>query len=270
MATRRDATTPETLSTEKVASYRSQGFAHVPGVLSEEEVELFRADAQALFDVQETMVWDMGEGDIALDWVADANLKSDVMRRLTMHPGVSGIAARLAGGPLSLFKSELLRKAAKARTTGTPAHDDQGILPYTGRPESLTAWVALVDVPVERGCMSYVPGSHLREEPHDPYDEVATLSPMDYWPELTYQPRTQVPVRAGDVVYHHERTVHVAGVNRSDTDRFALASIYMSADAVFRDNPFYAGLYTDDPDMGGMKPGQRLDDDRFPRVGAHI
>ncbi|GHD17600.1 hypothetical protein GCM10007147_06930 [Nocardiopsis kunsanensis] len=270
MAETRETTTPESLPIERIASYRSQGFAHVPGVLNEEEIELFRSEASSLLDSRETMIWDMGEGDIALDWVADANAKSDVMRRLTMHPSVSGIASRLAGGPLSLFKSELLRKSAGSRTTGTPAHDDQGILPYTGQPASLTAWVALVDVPVERGCMSYIPGSHLRGEPHDPYDEVATLYPLDYWPELTYQQRLQVPVRAGDVVYHHERTVHVAGVNQSDTDRMALASIYMSADAVFRENPFYAGLYTDDPDMGGMKAGQRLDDDRFPRVGAHL
>ncbi|MFC0107720.1 phytanoyl-CoA dioxygenase family protein [Kibdelosporangium aridum] len=263
-------TTPDTLSDDLITYYRTNGFVHVPNVLSAEEVAEFRAEAQRQLKASEKLTWDMGGGDIAMDWVPDANKHGEILRRLTMHPSVAGIAERLAGGPLRMFKSELLRKAGNKTNTGTPHHDDQSILPFHSDPPALTAWVPLVDVPLARGPMSYIPGSHRRPEPVPLDDEVANLRPLDYWSELNYQPMTTKPARVGDVCYHTDRVVHSATVNETDTDRIVLATIYMSAYARYRHNPFYSGTYLDDPDLGGMKPGELLAsrDERFPLVGS--
>lgn len=263
-------TTPGTLSDDLITYYRTNGFVHVPNVLSAEEVAEFRADAERQLESKDKLTWDMGGGDIAMDWVPDANRHGEVMRRLAAHPSVAGIARRLAGGPLRLFKSELLRKSGNRTNTGTPHHDDMSILPFHSDPPALTAWVPLVDVPLARGPMSYLPGSHRRSEPTPWDDEVANLMPLEYWPELNYHPVTTKPARAGDVCYHTDRVVHSAAVNETDTDRIVLATIYVSADAVYRHNPFYSGTYTDDPDLGGLRPGDRLSmhGDRFPLVGS--
>ncbi|MBA9003145.1 phytanoyl-CoA dioxygenase family protein [Thermomonospora cellulosilytica] len=262
-----ELTTPDTLPEEFVTRFREQGFVHVPNVLTTEEIAEFRAEAQRLLTNEDKKTWDMGDGAIALDWVADAHRVSEIMRRLAAHPRVAGIAERLAGGPLRLFKSELLRKEGKAGTTITPPHADRSILPFTSPTGALTAWVPLMDVPVERGCMSYIPGSHTRPEKPEAGPD-ADEYPLEHWPELVWQPRITVPVREGGVSFHHWRTVHVAGVNETDQPRVALATIYMGADATYVPNPYYRELYAEDPDLGGLDEGAPLQGDRFPLVGT--
>jgi phytanoyl-CoA hydroxylase len=259
----------ETLSTTTIAAYRAQGFVHVPGVLTREEVDDLLAAARHQLDREEKLSWD-DDGGTVMDWVADPELKSDAMRALALHPQVTAIAECLAGVPLRLFKTELLRKRAGV-STGTPAHVDAVAFPFRGAPVTITAWVALTDVPVESGCMTFIPGTHLVLEGA----ELAEVGwqPLASLPELAWQPRVTVPIRAGDVTFHHEKTVHLAGGNRAATDRISLATVYMDAEATFAPETIAMNL---DGDMSGlgpdtmrkMTPGQAMDGDRFPRVSA--
>ena len=91
---------------------------------------------------------------------------------------------------------------------------------------ALSAWVALVDVPQNRGCMSYIPGSHAftNLEAQDLGDAADLFRRC---PELQWQQSVTVPVKAGDVVWHHARTAHRAEANRTDTDRVVVSVIYM-------------------------------------------
>ncbi|WP_378739023.1 phytanoyl-CoA dioxygenase family protein [Nocardia brasiliensis] len=253
--------TPQTLSSDTVDRYRSEGFVHIPRVLSAEEVAAYLADAQEQLERQQKLSWDTeGDGNV-MDWVAEPEVKSTLMRRLALHPGITGIAEKLAGRPLRMFKTELLRK----RTTGgtiTPLHTDDPAFPVAGSDVTLTAWVALVDVPVERGCMTFIPGSQVWPKGTDvPFGE-----PFDARPELRWWPRVTVPLRAGDCTFHHSRVVHMAGANETDTARISLATVYMDAAATYHPAP--AGpepTYQDE--VVGIEPGQPLDTDRYPRVG---
>ncbi|MFC0107721.1 phytanoyl-CoA dioxygenase family protein [Kibdelosporangium aridum] len=262
-------TTPETLSDELVSFYRTNGYVHVPNVLSAEEVAEFRADSERQLKGGDTQAWDEGDA-VVFDWVSDVNKRSDILRRLTMHPSVTGIAERLAGGPLRMFKSELLRKAGNknANTLNTPAHEDMSAMPFISNPYAIIAWVPLVDVPVALGPMRYWPGSQHRPLP-DRWDDEGMLAPLTYWPELAYQQQDVVPARAGDVQFHNEWCVHGADANVTDTDRLVLFTVYVSADAVYENKPFYTGMFPEDADLGGLKPGEplALRDERFCRVG---
>jgi phytanoyl-CoA hydroxylase len=72
-----------------------------------------------------------------------------------LHPRVAAVAKRLAGSALRLFKSELLLKRAKGAAM-TPYRVDEPAFPVRGAPVTLTAWVALVDVPVEKSCLTFL------------------------------------------------------------------------------------------------------------------
>jgi phytanoyl-CoA hydroxylase len=259
-------TAPETLHLTTTAAYRAQGFVHVPRVLTGEEVNDFLADAQRLLDREDKLSWDDDGGQV-MDWVADPELKSDAMRDLALHPRVTVLAERLAGVPLRLFKTELLRKRA-GDSTATPAHVDAMAFPFRGAPVTLTAWVALTDVPVEKGCMTFIPGTHLLLEDWAVLGDVG-WQPLAGRPELAWQPRVTVPIRAGDVTFHHEKTVHMAGDNRTATDRISLTTVYMDAESTFAPETIDMRL---DGDLSGLGPdvmrkmtsGQAMDGERFP------
>ncbi|WP_330227950.1 phytanoyl-CoA dioxygenase family protein [Nocardia sp. NBC_00508] len=249
---------PEGLSSDLVERYRSQGFVHIPRVLSADEVREFLADARELLDLHEKASWDEeGNGNV-MDWVAAPEVKSAVMRRLALHPGITGIAEKLAGQPLRLFKSELLRKRTIGATR-TPLHIDNPAFPIAGADVTLTAWVALVDVPAERGCMTFIPGSHVWPEGSG----ASSAEPFDARPELRWWPQATVPLRAGDCTFHHSWTVHMAGTNETDTARISLATVYMDAAATYHPTP--EETYQDE--VVGIEPGRPLDTPRYPRVG---
>ncbi|WP_285777160.1 phytanoyl-CoA dioxygenase family protein [Microtetraspora sp. NBRC 13810] len=271
-----ESTAPGMLSDQAVARYHDQGFLHVPQLLTPAEVAEFLEEGKRHFALEEARTHGPNEGvrtheldeGLVVEWVNHAGLDNDVLRRLSCHPRIAEVAETLAGGPLRLFKSDLYRK--KAESTLTPIHHDEVFFPFSAR-SALTAWVALVDVPAEKGCLSFIPGSHRVVVPpsadKDPMDAlVEAEDPFSRWPELAYQPFVTVPVRAGDVTFHHGRIAHWAGANRTDSTRFSLITIYMDAAATFQATSIHNLLNPDDPDLGGHRPGQQLDGDRFPLI----
>lgn len=251
--------TADLISDAQVASYREQGFLNVPGVLSPEEVGEQLAEGEKLLAREKTELWEWNDG-LAMDWVPDAGLRSPIMSKLVHHPKITEVAERLAGSPLRLFKSELFRKPSGEASADTPVHYDEPSHPISGRPVTLTAWVALVDVPVECGCMTFIPGS---QNVVSPSEEDDGMYPLERWPDLNWWPQVTNPMRAGDVHFHNGRVVHWAGPNTTEITRVSLATVYMDADAVYRPNYVYSELFPED-DLGGLKPGDPVRGERFP------
>ncbi|HBZ68383.1 MAG TPA: phytanoyl-CoA dioxygenase family protein [Deltaproteobacteria bacterium] len=139
------------------------------------------------------------------------------IRPLTFHPDVAETAAFLLGVPaVRLWHDQALYKEAGGRETD--AHQDQPYWPMN-ETDTVTAWVPLVDVDEELGCMGYVPGSHqvgLRKFVNiflgEPYDILND-------PALQGMQPVFVPTRRGSVAFHHGLTVHLAKANRSDRIR---------------------------------------------------
>ncbi|GAA0930170.1 phytanoyl-CoA dioxygenase family protein [Nonomuraea longicatena] len=274
----REATAPEVLSEQSIAHYREHGYVHVPQLLAQEEVAGFLAEAKRHFALEESRTLgpnegvrshELDEGNV-VEWVNHAGLDNEVLRGLSCHPRIARVAETLAGGALRLFKSDLYRK--KSASTLTPIHHDEVFFPFTAR-AALTAWVALVDVPADRGCLSFIPGSHRLVEPPpadmDPMEALGEAEdPFGRWPELAYRPSVTVPVRAGDVTFHHGRIAHWAGSNRTDATRYSLITIYMDAGATFNATSIHNLLNPDDPDLGGYRQGAPLDGERFPLVAG--
>ncbi|SEF65790.1 Ectoine hydroxylase-related dioxygenase, phytanoyl-CoA dioxygenase (PhyH) family [Thermomonospora echinospora] len=254
--------TAETLPDHIVRRYRDQGFVHVPNVLSEDEVAAFRAASDELLRKETPTIWGADEAEAQVHYIEEAWLKSDTLRGLALHPRLIGLARRLAGGPLRLYSSDVLVKKPR-EALPTLVHDDEAGLPLANLSRTLTAWVALVDVPVERGCLSYVPGSHLRPDSDRQIrmESFADYRPMEeVWPDFPWRPRVSVPLRAGDVAFHHFRTVHMAGPNTTDVPRMAHGVIYADEEATYQPG-------VQDQYLTHFQPGQRLGGEKFPPVG---
>ncbi|MFL4953364.1 phytanoyl-CoA dioxygenase family protein [Streptomyces sp. MMS24-I31] len=250
------------MSDETVRLYRDQGFVHIPGVLSEEEVKEFRAAALELVEEEGPQIWGADEDEVQVHYVAQAWRKHEALRRLALHPTITALATRLADGPLRLYSTDVLMKKPHGALP-TLVHDDETGLPLSGLSRTLSAWVALGDVPVERGCLTFVPGSHLRgpaerQEHMRDFGEFVNIA--DVWPEYPWRPRVTVPLRAGDVTFHHSRTVHMAGPNDSDEVRVGYGVVYADPEVSYRPG-------VQDQHMADLEPGQPLPADLFPLVG---
>lgn len=248
-------TTTESVTPEMVASYRQNGFLHVPQVLSPGEVDRYREAAKQAY---ETRTAYNGADDATFKQILQLWRSDDALRDLTFHAPLAGIATQLAGVPLRLWHDQLLIKKPH-NGAATEYHQDAPYWPHANARHRLSAWIALVDVPVERGCMSFIPGSHERTDIRaaDLHDRTDFF---DAAPDLTYRPRVTVPLRAGDCTFHNAYLAHTANRNDTDDFRYAFVNIYVDADLTYDGRPHPC------TDEFGLSVGEPLPDQHFPRL----
>jgi len=249
-------TTPDNLADQVVSAYRRDGFVHLPGVISRTDAARY---AEAALAARET-ISDHHEGAIFTQllqlWRHD-----ETLRELTLNPDLAAIATRLAGIPLRLWHDQLLIKEPR-NGAATEFHQDQPYWPHDGSRHALSAWVALVDVPVDRGCMTFIPGSQrldgLRAQDLSDHGDM-----FDAAPELQWEQRVTVPLRAGDCTFHHSRLAHCATPNFTDDPRIAHVVIYVDADLTLAAEPAHPVT-----DPLGLTTGETLPDEHFPRFAG--
>lgn len=211
------------------ASFERDGFVRVKNLVSADEIAKFGKavdeavaarkinDARALSEktayeqsfIQCQNLWE--------DWPA--------VRALTFHPAITEMAAHLIGANrLRLWHDQALYKEPGGRETD--AHQDHPYWPIN-EDRTLTAWIPLMDISEEVGCMGYVPGSHLGRrtfvniftEPGSGEKLLEQLAPA--------RP-CFVPCRVGDVLFHNGSTAHLAKANRSPMMRRVHTAIYFA------------------------------------------
>jgi phytanoyl-CoA hydroxylase len=223
-------TTPTTaaagITDEQVQAYRRDGFTRVGGVLTPQEAARFREAALRV----STQVQPYNAGPIFTQ-IVNCWRVDPVMRELTLHAEVAAAAEKLAGLPLRLWHDQILIKQPHNQAP-TEFHQDQPYWPHRDSHQPISAWIALCDVPVERGCMTFIPGSHRRTDlPAQRLNDSRSL--FSLCPELQWQTRVTVPLKAGDCTFHHGRCAHMATANMTDDPRVAFAIIYMDAGTRF-------------------------------------
>lgn len=242
---------------ELVAAYREAGFVRVRGVLEPEQIERFQGGAEGFLEAHraESLEKQGVFSQLVNVWQRDRTL-----RELTFDRRLGRIAEQLAGFPLRLWHDQMLVKEPHSNAA-TEFHQDRPYWPHAGDRLPLSAWVALVDVPPERGCMTFLPGTQDRTglRPQDLHHE-DDLFAAD--PSLRWIPRVTVPLRAGDCTFHSGYTGHMALPNRTDRARLAHVVIYM--DEATR----YSGTGHVVTDPLGLAEGDRLDGGTFPRPWA--
>jgi phytanoyl-CoA hydroxylase len=226
---------------ELVAAYRESGFVRVRGVLDPEQVERFRTSAEAFLSAHRA---ESLEQRGAFSQLVNVWRRDDNLRALSLDPRLGRIAEQLAGFPLRLWHDQMLVKEPH-NNVATEFHQDRPYWPH--------------DVPPERGCMTFLPGTQHRTglRPQDLHHE-EDLFELD--PSLRWIPRVTVPLRAGDCTFHSGYTGHMALPNRTDLARLAHVVIYMDETATFSGGEHIV------TDALGLAAGDRLDGGTFPRA----
>ncbi|GAB3417220.1 phytanoyl-CoA dioxygenase family protein [Flindersiella endophytica] len=250
-----DLTPDGRLPQELVDAYRRNGFVRIRGILTADEVAHFNAAAKAYLERHraESLHKNGVFTQLVNVWQHD-----EAMRSLTLHARIARVAEQLAGIPLRIWHDQMLVKEPH-NDAATEFHQDRPYWPHQDDRGSLSAWIALVDVPPERGCMTFLPETqHLKGfRPQNLQDE-EDLFEVD--PSLRWLPRVTLPLQAGDCTFHSSYTGHMALPNRTDLARIAHVNIYMDEATRFNGNPHVVTSPL------GLNVGDRLDGETFPRT----
>jgi ectoine hydroxylase-related dioxygenase (phytanoyl-CoA dioxygenase family) len=150
-------------------------------------------------------------------------------------------------------------EGSKGSSTPTEWHQDFPNASHD-RVGQIVIWIALHDIPPERGSLRFLPGTH-REGPLGRTlrggDDLVTQ-----YPELLnrYSISPPLTLRAGDATAHNSLIVHSAPANTTDRPRWAYALNFFPADVC------YNGAAFSNTDGLGLEIGKPIDHPNFPIV----
>lgn len=223
------------LTPAQVAQFKTNGFIKSSKVLSDEQVEVLRADLERIMKDKDNP--NVPQPVSISNWNPKAPIwqivniweASTPFREVMSHPTIVEEVAQVTGAKeLRLWHDQIQYKPAN--DGGINAwHQDwpywPSIAPLT---EQVSAWIALDDVDPENGCMSMVPGSHLWG---NCIDFLHTIKDFNAMPKEYNGHKIEVvmaPVKKGEVHYHHGLTWHGSHANKSGRPRRAIAYHYMT------------------------------------------
>jgi phytanoyl-CoA hydroxylase len=216
------------LGSDLIESYRDLGYARIPGVFTQVEVERLRADLDALLQDWATTnagwtgPWRQAymspdvEQRSRLTHLHDLHLYSAAWASAVAKPELADAMADLLGTPNVELHHTTLHLKPPETGMPFPLHQDSPFYRHED-PGYVDAIVHLDDTNDENGCLRFVPGSHrgghiehITEVDGEP---VSPHLPTDWWPLDKTEP---VPARAGDVVAFSIYTVHGSRINSTD------------------------------------------------------
>jgi ectoine hydroxylase-related dioxygenase (phytanoyl-CoA dioxygenase family) len=136
------------------------------------------------------------------------------------------IARQLLGDAVR-FKADIsLRKPARIGAV-TPWHQDEAFMDPDWDYQEVSFWLALQPTDRSNSCMEYLPGTHRGEVlPHGFPGGDSRVHALECVSGFDPAQRVPCPVPAGGCVIHTQRTLHYAGPNLSEHDRFAYVLIF--------------------------------------------
>ncbi len=149
---------------------------------------------------------------------------------LARHPAVLDRVESILGPDLLVWMVELIVKQPHSDKILT-MHQDLNYWGFDHADREVTAWIALTDVTVANGAMSFVRGSHRlgSVDHHDTYGANNLLS-RGQQVSVDHDPADEVAVElaAGEISLHHGLTFHGSGPNTTDGPRVALVVRYIT------------------------------------------
>jgi ectoine hydroxylase-related dioxygenase (phytanoyl-CoA dioxygenase family) len=126
---------------------------------------------------------------------------------------------------------------AASKPTGW--HQDWVNFPFD-RVGFMTFWIALDDIPPERGSMRFLSGSH-RAGPLGKMGLLGGTEVTDYYPDLVdeYPMSPPLTMEAGDATAHNGMVVHGAPENSTNEPRWAFIASYHPADTCYTGAPHH-------------------------------
>lgn len=261
---------PYPLDAALIDEYREKGYVKLEGMLSGEALDYYRGliglavghrfkdDDRALnekrvYEQSFLQAFNLWPHYPAIAEFAKAYRFADVARRLL---GVDG---------LKLWFDQALYKEPGGRITDY--HADAAFWPLQPAALTTTMWLALVDVPREKGCMAFAAGSHKLAPDAEFVDIFNAQEEIAIADNLRQYPWEWMPLNQGDCTFHSGLVYHRAGGNQTDDMREAMTVVYMTDQARYDwspSNPEAAarhGFATQ-----GLRRGDLLESEFAPRL----
>ena len=261
---------PYGLTEHHVEAYTRNGFVRLEQVLVEEPLRYYReligmAVGHSFKDDDRSLV-EKRVYERSFLQAHSLGLRYSALRRFVRSVRFATLARdlmRVEG--VRLYFDQALYKQPGGRITDY--HQDSGYWPIEPSTKTTTIWLALADVPRERGCMAFAKGSHcLSPEPEfvDIFNAENEIALSDRAADLEWE---WVPAVAGDCTFHSGLTYHRAAANETDQMREAMTIAYMVHYAIY-DWPYWNDRIKDFPKWAndGLKQGDHFTLDTTPRL----
>jgi len=227
------------MTNDEIARFRADGWAHLPGLLSADEVREIE-HVYSRFLAREIPVAGRDFCDMSSDYAKPLEEFAivNIMLPRRYFPGwqdnvyerrAASVAAQLCGADMELDYDQLVAKRPRHEDAVFHWHQDLAYWPATRDTRTASLWLALATL--ANGCMRFVSGSHREAElrPHRPMlgdrDKSHTLVADVDEARDRIQP---AEIRRGDATVHHERTIHGSGGNSTGGWRRAYIVAYRS------------------------------------------
>lgn len=227
---------PYALASSKVDEYRQNGYVKLERITTGEPLDYYREliglavghrfkdDQRALsekrvYEQSFLQAFNLWPHYPAIAEFVQCRRFAEVARRMIQVEGVK------------LWFDQALYKEPGGRITDY--HVDAAFWPVQPAAKTTTIWIALVDVPREKGCMAFAKGSHKLRPDAEFVDIFNAQEELAIGGNVRHYPWEWAPLKQGDCTFHSGLVYHRAGGNSTDTMREAMTIAYMTADARF-------------------------------------
>ena len=241
--------------------FRRDGHVTLRGLLSPERLNAVEPTLTALVEAHnrnvavpwaERSTYQRAFVQVTNLWRIDAVARAFVEAR-----DLAGVAAALLEVPsVRLYHDQALYKEPATGDGGhTPWHVDQYYWPLASD-RSITAWIPLVDVPLEMGPLCFASGSHgLADGRHLAISDASEAHCAEVLRAAGCAQSVE-PFQLGDVSFHLGWTYHNAPPNRTDRVRKVMTVIYIAADMRIAEPEHEAQRHDMAVWFPGLRPGE--------------
>ncbi len=205
------------LTQAQIASFEENGYLHVPGVVSAEELAILRASAERITAIASNDQITNPDyfysrpphlGRAVLFRVGYMQAKTDAFLNLLGHPVILRIAEALQGRNMLCGGGFSMVTKSKGYGAAIPWHVDPAFCKVRN---GINIGIYLDGANESNGMLWVVPGSHRRKD----YDLQELIEQHGF----RLPGAIPVPTQAGDLVIHTEDVLHGSPVTHSDAPR---------------------------------------------------
>ena len=200
--------------------YNENGYYLPIDVLDNDKINLSANKLQAIYKSPPS--------NIKHPWNLQAHLLADWIYDLCVSPKLLDAVEEVIGPNILIQSADIFIKPAKGKKHINWHQDANywGLNPY----ELVTGWIAITDVNLENGCMSYLPKSHLHQkiEHTETFDTNSDLTRgQEINLKINDKDVVAVTLKKGQASLHHCLLAHGSGPNKTNFPRIGIAVRYL-------------------------------------------
>ncbi|MCR8560719.1 phytanoyl-CoA dioxygenase family protein [Mucilaginibacter sp. BJC16-A38] len=253
---------------DNIDEFQEKGHTLVEGVLSEEEIAVYRpiiVNAADKYNTEKRKLEDRDTYGKAFLQIMNLWQSDEDARRFVLAKRMAKIAADLMGvANVRLYHDQALFKEPGGGPT--PWHQDQYYWPIDTY-NTITMWMPLVDIDVDMGMLTFASGSYTKGSIFNfEISDESESAYADYVAAHEFPISRANTMKAGDATWHRGFTMHHANSNNSDKMREVMTIIYVADGA--RVTPYKNSWQKNDHEkwLMGVPIGSEINSELNPRL----